>query len=75
MRRGKRPFATGTANEAGNMEPNITKQEMRLDKVIILSFPDSTPKQENRVYNVFQRTMCPAKDGKDTKRGERKVKV
>ena len=49
MRRGKRPFTMGTANEAGRMEPNITEQEMRLDKVIILSFPDSTPKQETSI--------------------------
>ena len=38
----------GTANEARRMEPNVTEQEMRLGKVTIFSFPDSTQWQETK---------------------------
>ena len=65
----------GTANEAGNMEPNITKQEMQAQQGNTTLTPEFHSREGQSSIMSFKRMMCPAKDGKDTGRGEKKVKV
>ena len=64
----------GTEIEARDIAPSIIKWEMQAHKITISSRFHSKIRQPSTMY-LSKRVTCPAKEGKDTGRGEKKVKV
>ena len=74
MRRGRRPFAMGTEIEARDIAPSIIKREMQAHKITHqLPIPIQNKTAKYKISS--KRVACPAKEGKNTGRGEKKVKV
>ena len=53
----------GTANEARDIAPSVTKQEMQAHKITTLT-PNSTPGQDSQIQYIFQANDVSCKRGK-----------
>ena len=62
-------------NEARGIVPSATKQEMQAKQGNTILTPEFRSRAGQPRIMSFKRMMCPATDGKDTGRGEKKVKV
>ena len=62
-------------NEARDVAPSVTKQEMHAKQGNTILTPEFHSRAGQSGKMSFKRVMCPATDGKDTGRGEKKVKV